>query len=119
MTIYFAYRPTKPRMFIAYRGPDKRTVVNQTPETVSTLAVVVGPPGKAGTPGADGALKTYTHTQVAASAVWVISHNLGLRPNVQITDSAGTVLFGDINHPTNNQTIITFGAGFSGSARLN
>lgn len=63
--------------------------------------------------------KTYNHNQNVSASTWVITHNLGKNPNVQVFDSAGTECFGDITYNTANQITITFSAAFTGVAYLN
>jgi hypothetical protein len=74
---------------------------------ITSGAVVVNPHG------------TYTHTQVSASATWTITHNLNCFPSVTIVDSAGTVVFGDIEYISANAVRVTFVAAFGGKAYLN
>lgn len=63
--------------------------------------------------------KNYVHTQGSANTTWVITHNLGKFPAVQIVDSGGTVVIGTIVHNSANQLTATFSAAFSGKAYLN
>jgi len=60
----------------------------------------------------------YTHTQGAASASWVITHNLGWNPNVTVQDSALTTVEGNVNYTNANSLTITFSGAFSGKAYL-
>jgi hypothetical protein len=60
----------------------------------------------------------YVHEQALPSDTWTITHNLGFRPDVSVTDSAGSEVEGGVNHPTVNQTVLTFSGAFSGTARL-
>jgi len=77
----------------------------------------VGPAGPAGPAGVGGG--NYTHIQSAPSATWTVVHNLGYFPGgVSVIDSAGTKVYGDITHNSNNQLVINFSAGFSGKAYL-
>lgn len=62
---------------------------------------------------------TYTHTQVSASATWTITHNLNCFPSVTVVDSAGTVVFGDVEYISANVVRVTFVAAFGGKAYLN
>lgn len=62
--------------------------------------------------------QAYTHTQGAPANPWVITHNLGFRPNVIVIDSGGSVVEGDITYPTVNQMQIAFSGAFSGVAYL-
>ncbi len=72
-----------------------------------------GPP----TPPAGG---TYVHTQSVASDVWTIVHNLGFPPGgVQIVDSAGQEVQGEVEYPIPNTTVlIRFNGPVSGIAYL-
>lgn len=56
--------------------------------------------------------------QPTALATWVITHNLGYRPNVHIEDSSGATWIGDITHNSDNQLTLTFSAAFAGTAWL-
>jgi hypothetical protein len=76
-----------------------------------------GPQGVAG-PSGPGAT-TYTHQQTSPSAIWVITHNLGRHPAVDIVDSSGNVVIGEIRYNSDNQITVTFIAAFSGKAYLN
>ena len=59
----------------------------------------------------------YTHDQITPSTTWVITHNLGRwYPDVQILDSANSIVIGDISHQSANQLTITFSAAFAGKA---
>lgn len=79
----------------------------------------VGNDGADGVDGADGAaFSGYFHTQGTPSNVWVIPHNLGYHPSVEIIDSAGTEWEGDVFHDSNVQTTVTLSVAFSGKARL-
>jgi hypothetical protein len=62
---------------------------------------------------------TYTHNQVAASASWVVAHNLGKYPSITVIDTAGSEVVGDVTHNSLNQATITFSAPFSGKAICN
>jgi hypothetical protein len=55
---------------------------------------------------------------VEPAAVWVVTHNLGFRPNVQAFDSAGgQALGGLITHVSTSQLSIDWsGAVFGGTA---
>ena len=72
---------------------------------------LVGPPGS-------GDL-SYAHIQGSAAATWNVTHNLGRYPSVVITDSAGNVVHGNIEHLNANTTRLTFSAGFAGRADFN
>lgn len=57
-------------------------------------------------------------TQGTASATWVITHALGGKPQVTIVDSAGTLVFGEVQYIDNTQITVLFSAAFSGKAYL-
>lgn len=77
-----------------------------------------GPPGPSGG-GVGSGDKNYTHSQGAASDVWVVTHNLGKRPSVTVQDSANDAVDGDVTYSDANTLTITFSAAFSGFAYLN
>jgi hypothetical protein len=61
----------------------------------------------------------FRYNQNLPSDEWDIEHNLNKRPSVTVTDSAGTVVEGEIKHLDQNNIIIYFSAAFSGYAELN
>jgi hypothetical protein len=72
---------------------------------------VQGIPGPAGT--------TYTHTQLAPSAEWIIIHSMNKHPSVMVVDSGDTVIDPDIKYDSQVQLRAIFGAPTSGKAYLN
>lgn len=64
------------------------------------------------------AVLTYTHTQSVAAAVWAVDHGLGITPAVTVVDSAGNEVEGSIRHESDNRSVLTFTAPFSGKARF-
>lgn len=60
----------------------------------------------------------YTHVQSASASVWTIDHNLGFNPNIQVIDSSGANVEGDITYPTLNRVVLTFSGAFTGTAYL-
>jgi len=89
---------------------NRNVVVSGSPNSSLTIG---GGPSSANPHG------TYTFTQVSASATWTITHNLNCYPAVSIVDSAGTLVFGEINYVSANVIIVTFSAAFGGQAYLN
>lgn len=63
--------------------------------------------------------KHYEHVQSFASDEWEIEHNLNKYPSITVVDSAGTVVFGEVNYPSRNKVTIKFMAAFGGRAYLN
>lgn len=76
-----------------------------------------GAQGETGTPGLSGA--SYVHTQSVPEADWSIAHGLGRYPSVTVVDSAGTVVFGNVEYVSANQVVVHFNGAFGGSAYLN
>jgi hypothetical protein len=80
-----------------------------------------GPPGTPGMPGAPGAGGdlAYVHTQGAASASWVVPHNLNKFPSVSVVDSGGSVVLPDVLYTDANHVTVQFGSATSGKAYCN
>lgn len=60
----------------------------------------------------------YVHYQTVPTAVWSIEHELNRYPAVTITDSAGSVVIGDVQFISADVVHVTFAAAFSGRAYL-
>jgi hypothetical protein len=86
------------------------------PVTQAIAIVSGGPPGPPGPPGPSGA--GYDFDQVSPSTTWTINHNLGYRPSVQMFTVGGLEVLGEIQHVSDNQTLITFNIAVAGTARL-
>lgn len=69
--------------------------------------------------GGGGGDLTYTYTQLKPSTEWIINHNLGKYPSVVVSDSAGSVVIGDVVYIDRYTVRVTFTAEFSGIAHLN
>jgi hypothetical protein len=63
--------------------------------------------------------KTYHHKQTTASDTWTIIHNLNKYPSVNVINSAGDEVIGDVIYNDINQITIKFKGSFKGSATLN
>lgn len=61
----------------------------------------------------------FSVAQSTPSATWTINHGLGKRPSVTVVDSANTVVEGEVEYIDNNNLIIKFQGGFTGTAYLN
>jgi hypothetical protein len=98
---------------VAITGP-------QGPRGLAGPAGAQGPAGPAGPEGAAGSGdKSYTHHQLAPSTVWTVAHNLGKYPAVEVVDSGGTVVEGDIAYLDANTLTLTFSVQFGGVAYCN
>lgn len=65
-----------------------------------------------------GTASWYTHTQIAASSTWNITHNLDKKPSVMVVDTSNNVVYGDILYVDDQHITLTFSAPFSGKAYL-
>jgi hypothetical protein len=72
--------------------------------------------GGGGTGGGDVA---FVHNQVAVSASWSITHNLGKFPSVNVVDSGGSLIIPNVTYVDSNHVTISFAAATSGKAYLN
>lgn len=61
----------------------------------------------------------YTHNQTTSSATWNITHNLGKYPSIEVVDTAGSMVIGDVTYNDINNVTITFTSQFKGKAYLN
>lgn len=66
-----------------------------------------------------GSDKHYTYLQPSASDRWLVEHNLNKFPSVQVVDSAGSIVVGEITYIDRNSLEIKFSGKFSGRAYLN
>lgn len=80
--------------------------------------VAVLPVGAALTAGQVPDLVSFEHSQGAANASWVITHNLGFYPSVTIIDSGGNLVEGELTHNSKNQLTIDLSIAISGTAYL-
>lgn len=69
-----------------------------------------GNPGPVGVP--------FVFTQETPENTWIINHNLGYIPTVELYDSDEVEIDAAISHPSINQTIVSFSLPVAGSARL-
>lgn len=59
----------------------------------------------------------YVHTQTTESVEWIVNHNLGVKPVVEILTTGGALVDAEVLHVTNNQLRIYFATLFTGEAR--
>lgn len=64
-------------------------------------------------------LSSYTHTQSSASDTWIINHNLGFKPSIQLFSVGSQLITGSVTHMSNTQTNVYFSIPVAGFARLN
>lgn len=89
------------------------------PQGVQGIQGIQGPTGPQGPQGTGASHTTFTHNQNSASATWTITHNLNCFPSVMVVDSAGSVVYGNIEYLDANSLRLTFVASFGGKAYLN
>jgi len=77
-----------------------------------------GSPGDPGPQGPPSVTLTYIYTQGVPATVWDVEHMLGRYPSLEIVDSAGTVVEGDVQYLNDNAIRLTFSVAFSGKAYL-
>lgn len=63
--------------------------------------------------------KHFAYDQGIPSSIWTINHGLGKYASIVVTDTAGSIVMGDVQYVDLNNITITFNASFSGSAYLN
>jgi len=63
--------------------------------------------------------ETYVFTQQVSASVWTITHHKGSYPSVTVVDSAGTVVYGEVQYLDENTVRVIFSSEFSGTAYLN
>ena len=86
------------------------TVTPQAAPSITVNDIVVS--------GINQPIVAYHHTQGTSSATWVITHNLGWKPNVTVQDSGGSIVEGEIAYTSVNSLTVTFTGAFSGNAYL-
>lgn len=85
-----------------------------------------GLPGPQGTPGAPGPqgppgigiAETVVFTQMTPSALWVIPHAFGRKPDVDLFDSNNEEIFADVRHPDVTVVHVEFAYPNTGTAQL-
>jgi hypothetical protein len=58
--------------------------------------------------GGGGGGGNYQHTQAGAATTWVVNHNLGFRPNVQVLTAGGAEMLAEVLHTSVNQVQVFF-----------
>lgn len=68
--------------------------------------------------GATAGLAAYVYSQSVPATTWVINHNLGRYPSVELFNSGMQEIDAEIVHPSTNQTLVTLNPATAGLARL-
>ena len=74
-----------------------------------------GPPGPTGPAGAAGG-SVFEHDQVAPSASWLITHNLGRFPHISVLDGSNNLVLTDVEYTSLNTAVLTFPLPVTGKA---
>ncbi len=74
---------------------------------IDNITAVPGPPNT-----------FYRFTQAVPASLWDITHSLGRKAAVTVTDSAGTPVEGEVEYVSNDRLTITFSSPFAGEATL-
>lgn len=94
-------------------------VTNVGTESVAIFDFVIpkGDKGDQGEPGADGD-KNYTTTFMPTDTL-LVTHNLNKYPAVDVINSAGDEVVGNVNYLTTNSLIVSFSSAFGGRITCN
>jgi len=63
--------------------------------------------------------RTFTFNQTVSTAVWAITHDIGMFPSVSVIDSVGNFVIGDVSYIDDRSLTLTFKSAFKGKAYLN
>lgn len=88
------------------------------PDTPVSLIGAPGTAGPRGPAGDGGAGQNYTYNQYQATDLWDIHNPLPFVPNVNVIDSSGSQVFGDVEILSTDHIQIRFSTSFAGSAYL-
>jgi hypothetical protein len=64
-------------------------------------------------------MATYIFTQFPAANVWIIAHELGDFPSVEIYNTAGEQVEADVVYTSDEEVVINFAVATAGKAYLN
>lgn len=102
------------KISVVDQAAPKAVVITEVNKPVVIQVGLQGPPGPPGVGVAD----VYIHTQASASDLWVINHNLGHRPIVELYTVGGVVMEATIVHINANQVQAQFATPMNGFATL-
>lgn len=66
-----------------------------------------------------GSDKNYIHEQTEPKSTWIITHNLGKYPSIDIIDDNNIIIMGEIEYISKNKIIARFNKEYTGKAILN
>jgi hypothetical protein len=96
---------------------ESRPVVLGSGQKRQVLVVRPGVTINTGAPaGPTGAVVTNTFTQITPLAIWSVTHGLGRKPSVTLKTLGTTVIYGQIDHLSDDQFTVTFNIPQAGQA---
>jgi hypothetical protein len=98
------------------QSTDVEFIVEPVVEFDLLLEVGQGPSGPAGAPGAGAA--AFRHVQGSAASTWVINHNLGIEPQVEVMSPGSVRVNAEVIHVNLNQVQVLFAVPYAGFALL-
>jgi len=101
----------RPQVMVNAAGTPVQVDQRDTVVRAGSAMGVQGPKGESAA--------SYTHTQVNASTVWTINHNLGFRPAIALLTDGGAVIDAEIAHASANTAVVTLSQPLAGKARCN
>lgn len=112
-----------PTYKVTLRDKKKTTYAESTSATLSSLSGEIGKiKDSAAGAVSSSSDKTFLFVQAVPASEWTIEHRLGKRPSVTVTDTAGTVVLGQVTYDPDdplNRLTVKFSSEFSGTATLN
>lgn len=103
-----------PAITVAVQAPSTFAQSSATPSVATVEEATRGPKGDPGT----GTTAEITFYQDIPASTWAVAHNLGKFPSVRVVDSAGTLVFGDVQYVDSNNLNILFSSNFAGIAYI-
>lgn len=92
---------------------DDLVISLDTPEKITLSILQQGPSGAS--------FRSYTHQQMIPSDTWIITHQLNRYVSVTVIDSANEQVQGKVEYLSSdplNTVVVSFSAGFSGTAYI-
>lgn len=109
----------QPQITVVELQPPAGGTVTLGPSS-SGVEVVLSPNqglrGPSGPPGDGGVAEKYVHTQSAPATEWIVNHNFGQRPQIDVFTVGWLQIEAEILHVTVNQAVIYLNSAQSGFA---
>lgn len=98
-------------------NPDDTLDPGCRPVVVVDIPPPAIPPGSGIPINPGGCCDAFTFVQTTPLATWIINHNLGYEPSIEVRNQSGQVVLVDVLHSSLNQSIIYAVVPFAGTAR--